>query len=173
MKITDRKTIYDGFFKVEKIILEHNGQQLQRDLVTNKDAVAALVFDTKQKQYILIEQYRLPARKPLLEIVAGLIDKENEGPESTIKREIEEEIGYAVDKLELISVFYSTPGSYTEKIWLYYAEVSRKVGEGGGLQEESEEIKTVAFSYEKLMAQSFEDAKTLVAVFWLKAKNAA
>lgn len=171
MEIKERKTIYDGFFKVESVTLEQEGQLLKRDLITPRNAVAALVFDTVKQEYILTEQYRLPAQKPLLEIVAGLLDKENEAHEAAIKREIEEEVGYAVDSLELITDFYSTPGSNSEKIWLYYAEVSRKIGDGGGVAAESENIKTVAFSPEKLFNCRFEDGKTLIAVQWAKCKR--
>ena len=170
MKIKDRQTIYQGFFKVEKVTVDANGHLLERDIVINRNAVAALVFDTQKQQYLLTEQFRVPPQKHLLEIVAGLLDKENEEPEAAIKREIEEELGYKTDKLELIETFYSTPGSYSEKVWLYYAEVSHKSGEGGGLAEEHENIKTVGFTREKLLSQQFEDAKTLIAVLWLQAR---
>jgi ADP-ribose pyrophosphatase len=170
VKIKDKKTVYDGFFKVESLTLEHDGKLLKRDLITARDAVAALVFDTVKQEYILIEQYRLPAQKPLIEIVAGLLDKENEKPEEAITREIEEEIGYAVDSLEPITNFYSTPGSNSEKIWLFYAEVSRKIGQGGGVATEDENIKTVCFSEKKLFQSNFEDGKTLIAVLWQKCK---
>src|SRR5687768_973670 len=100
VKITARKTIYDGFFKVEQVSVDHQGETLKRDMVTNKDAVAALVFNTVRQEYLLIEQYRVPADKPVLEIVAGLLDKPGENPEEAIKREIEEEVGFVVEKLE-------------------------------------------------------------------------
>ena len=172
MIIKDRKTLYKGFFSVEKVTAEQNGELIERDIVINKDAVAALVFDTSRQEYILTEQFRVPPQKNMLEIVAGLLDNENEKPETCIEREIKEEIGYAVDKLEFIQAFYSTPGSYSEKVWLYYAEVSRKIGKGGGLAEEHEEIKTVSFSRQKLLSHPIEDAKTLISVLWLKAKSA-
>ena len=172
MKIKDRITVYDGFFKVEKVFAEHKGEIIKRDIVINKNAVAALVFDTQKQEYILTEQFRMPAKKRLLEIVAGLLDKEDEDPETCIAREIEEEVGYAVDKLEFIQAFYSTPGSYSEKIWLYYAEVSKKTGAGGGVDAENEEIKTVSFSRQKLLSQKIEDAKTLIAVLWLQTRKA-
>ena len=108
----------------------------------------------------------------MLEIVAGLLDKEGEKPEECIKREIKEETGFAVDKLQFIQSFYSTPGSYSEKIWLYYAEVSSKTGKGGGVAEEHEEIKTVSFSRQKLLSQPIDDAKTLIALLWLQTKAA-
>ena len=171
MKITNRKTVYEGFFNVEKLTLEHEGQKLERDIYRNKDSVAALVYDTARKEFILIEQYRLAAERPLLEIVAGLMDKEGESPEKTIAREIEEETGYRPDRLEPIAVFYTSPGATAEKMYLYFAEVSERTGTGGGVETENEHINTLAFSAEKLKAQTFEDAKTLLAVNWLQARG--
>lgn len=171
MKIKNRETIYDGFFKVEKVTAEWQGETIERDLVINKNAVAALVYNTEKNEYLLTEQFRFPAGKPLIEIVAGLLDKPQESPETAIEREILEEIGYATDKLEFIATFYSTPGSYSEKVSLYYAEVSKQTGQGGGEASELEDIKTVAFSPEKLISFPFEDAKTLLAAWWVKANR--
>lgn len=171
MEIKSRQTIYQGFFNVEQVTVASQGELLQRDVVVNRDAVAALVYNTQTREYLLAEQYRVPAQKQLVEVVAGLLDKENEDPEAAIKREITEELGYETDRLELIRSFYSTPGSYTEKIWLYYAEVSRQTGPGGGLAEEHEAITTRRFSRENLLAEPLEDAKTLIAVLWLQTRT--
>lgn len=171
MKIKDRKTIYEGFFKVEKVTAELDGEEVERDVVTNKNAVAALVYNTVTNQFLLTEQYRFPAQKKLVEVVAGLLDKPDEAPEVAMKREISEEIGYETDKLEFIAGFYASPGSYSEKINLYYAEVSKKTGKGGGVAIEHEQIKTLAFSEEKLLSYPFEDAKTLLAAYWVKARK--
>ena len=170
MKITNREIVYKGFFNLEKITLEDEGETLAREIYRNGDAVAALVFDTDKQQYLLAEQYRIASDKKIVEVVAGLLDKENEDPEKAICREIEEEIGYKVDMLEPVSSFFTSPGACAEKLHLFYAEVSKKTGEGGGLASEHENIKTVAFTREELFSTNFEDAKTLIAVLWLRSR---
>lgn len=170
-KITNRETVYKGFHQVEKLTLKTENETLTREIYRNKNSVSALVYNTEKKEFILVEQYRLAAEKPLLEIVAGLLDHEGESAEETIKREILEETGFETDKLEKINEFYSSPGAVAEKMELFYAEVSRQTGEGGGVSSESETLKSVSFSKEKLLAANFEDAKTLIAVLWLKSRS--
>jgi ADP-ribose pyrophosphatase len=170
-EITNRETVYKGFHQVEKVTLKTKNETLTREIYQNKNAVAALVFNTKTKEFILVEQYRLAAEKSLIEIVAGLIDHEGESAEETIKREILEETGYETDRLEKINEFYTSPGAVAEKMELFYAEVSNQTGAGGGVASESETLKTVAFSLEKLHATKFEDAKTLIAILWYKCRS--
>src|SRR5689334_12848991 len=105
-KITSRETVYKGFHQVEKVTLKTEHETIEREIYRNKNAVAALVFNTEKNEFILVEQYRLAAEKPLLEIVAGLMDHEGESAEETVKREILEETGYETDKLEKINEFY-------------------------------------------------------------------
>ena len=54
------------------------------------------------------------------------------GMRDAMIREIEEEIGYGVDKITLIDEGFVSPGGTTEMISVYFAEVSDKVGQGGG-----------------------------------------
>jgi ADP-ribose pyrophosphatase len=169
-KISNRETAYKGFHSVEKVTLKTEHETLEREIYRNKNSVAALVFNTEKKEFILVEQYRLAAEKPLQEIVAGLLDHEGESAVETIKREILEETGFETDKLEKINEFYTSPGAVAEKMELFYAEVSRQTGAGGGVASENETLKTVVFSKEKLLATKFEDAKTLIAVLWLKSQ---
>src|SRR5215475_7340239 len=107
-----------------------------------------------------------------METVAGILD-EGETPESALKREVLEETGYAVETFEHIGTFYVSPGSSSERIILYYAEVSGQsnVGPGGGLESEGEDIETVELSLDDLerllRRHSVQDAKTIVAIQWL------
>ena len=48
------------------------------------------------------------------------------------------------------------------------SEVSKQVAEGGGLEEESEEIEIVELSREEVMSTRFMDAKTIIGVLYIK-----
>ena len=124
------------------------------------------MFDTSKQQYILTKQFRFGPEADLLEIAAGMIDR-GEAPEASIRREIHEELGYEVDSLTHIVDVWSSPGVSGETIAVYYAEVSRQTGHGGGLADEHEQIETVFFTREKLFAEPLQDAKTLLAVQWV------
>ncbi|MGV3503074.1 MAG: NUDIX domain-containing protein [Adhaeribacter sp.] len=171
MRIIDRKPVYDGFFKLYKLTIEDEGETYDREVFETGDAVAALVFDTKRRRFIFVEQFRPAVNQYLLELPAGLLDKKGESHQQALVREIEEETGYAVDRLEHILNFYPSPGGFAEKLHIFYAEVSHKTGEGGGAREENEKIKIIELTAEEVRTKTLVDAKTLIAVQWAQLKG--
>jgi ADP-ribose pyrophosphatase len=170
MQIVQRSRAYDGHFKVNLLTVEHGDQQLKREQFAPGKAVAALVYDTARQVYVLTRQFRIGPEAEILEIAAGMIDGE-EAPETAARREIHEELGYEVDRLEEIVAMWPSPGTSAEQITVYYAEVSRRTGEGGGLVEENENIEMVELSREQLEAEPFQDAKTVLAVQWARLRG--
>ncbi len=166
MKIIDKQLEYDGFFKLYKVKLEDEGKVLDRELFDTGQAVAALVFDTARQLYIFVKQYRMANNSKVLEVVAGMYDNPDESLEEAACREVEEETGYAVDKITPIASYYSSPGAFAEKISLFYAEVSQKKSAGGGLAEEHENIEIIEVAPPDLATLPIEDGKTLIAVQW-------
>lgn len=166
MKIIDRELAYDGYFKIQKLTVADGEKTFERELFERGHAVAALVLDTRKNKFVFVRQFRPGSASELLEVVAGMLDGKDASPEETIRREIKEEMGYEVDLLEPIRSFYSSPGACSEKIHLFYAEVSHKSGEGGGLAEENESIEMVEIEAKALADLQLEDAKSLVAVYW-------
>ncbi|MFB9864752.1 NUDIX hydrolase [Rufibacter immobilis] len=169
MRITKKDTVYQGHYRLQVYTVQDQGEEFKREVFQTGKAATALVYDTRQQKFIFAKQYRPAIEQDLVETVAGMLDSEDEKPEEAITREIEEEIGYAVDQLQPLYEFYPSPGAFSEKIYLFYAEVSRKTGEGGGKDEENESITTLALSPAELASYSFIDGKTLLAVEWAKA----
>ncbi|TXK49822.1 NUDIX hydrolase [Pontibacter qinzhouensis] len=169
MKIKDRKTIYEGFYTFRKLIIEQDGETFEREQFESGHAAAAIVYNTDKDAYLFVKQFRYSAGMELLEVVAGVV--EDHDPEKTIRKEIEEETGYAVDHVKHIWDFYTSPGACTEKVFLFYAEVSKKKSEGGGLDEEHEHLKVLELPMEDLLLQKWADAKTIIAVQWLAAQE--
>jgi nudix-type nucleoside diphosphatase (YffH/AdpP family) len=168
MEITQRRRVFDGHFKITELTATSpEGEQITRERFEPGRAVAALVFDTSKQQYIVTKQFRVGPEADLLEIAAGMIDKD-ESPETAVRRELQEELGYEVDELTEIVKMWPSPGTSGETITVYYAEVSRQTGAGGGLAEEHEHLEIVPFTREKLIAEQWQDAKTLLAVQWLQ-----
>ncbi|QKG54677.1 NUDIX hydrolase [Hymenobacter sp. BRD67] len=89
-----------------------------------------------------------------------------------MRREIHEELGYEIDQLTEIVTMWPSPGSSAETIGVYYAEVSRQTGPGGGLAEEHEQIEIVHLTREELAREKIRDAKTLVAMQWAQLHKA-
>lgn len=161
-----------GYMKVHKLVLQgKKNQEVSREYVNSKDAVCAVVFDTIKNKYIFVKQFRPGPKMNIIEIPAGMIDHVGEDEIGTMKREIEEEVGYAVDTInQIIKPYYTTPGKTNERLSTYFATVSRKIGQGGGLESENEEIDIVELTKEEIKKTDFVDGKTLLALSVLKLK---
>jgi nudix-type nucleoside diphosphatase (YffH/AdpP family) len=102
----------------------------------------------------------------MIEVCAGLLDKND--PITCIIKEAEEETGYKISNPKKVFELYSTPGAVTEKIHYFIAEYNNdlKVSNGGGLEEEHEEIEVMELPFSKAlkMISSGEicDAKTII-----------
>lgn len=172
MQIIERSRVFNGHYKVNQLIVQDGEHQLKREQFAPGKAVAALVYDTARQVYVLTRQFRIGPEADMLEIAAGMIDGA-EAPETAVRREIHEELGYEVDKLEEIVCIWPSPGNSAEEITIYYAEVSHKTGDGGGLAEENENIEMVELNWEALVAEQLRDAKSVIAVQWVRLQGKA
>lgn len=97
--------------------------------------------DDGVRHVILVSQYRVPLSRFCLEVPAGLIGDdggaEGEDAIDAAARELEEETGYHADRLEVLGEFYSSPGMVSECFTLLRASGLTRVGEGGGLEDET------------------------------------
>lgn len=164
MKIIEKTPAYKGHFTIYNLSIADGDEIIEREQFHRGNSVAALLYDTQKKKFVLVRQFRVGTEDYLTEVVAGSIEK-GDDPKSTILREIKEETGYKTDCLQLICSFYMSPGSNTEKLFLYYAEVSEKQGEGGGNKNEHEKTETVYLD-EITNPYMFEDAKTIIGFEW-------
>lgn len=167
--IIDRKPKYQGYLNIDEITYRtKSGKEGKRELMVRKNAVAALLYDTVKEKYILISQWRPGSASDIVEVVAGTLDKPGEDPRDAMIREIEEEVGYATDSIKLIDECYMSPGGSSEVITIYFCEVSKKIGAGGGVPGELEEIDTIEMDRDELLSTRFKDAKTIIAVNWAR-----
>lgn len=170
MKIREKKSVFKGFYELFRVKLEeeNSGKIIDREQFNLFDSVAALVWDTQLQKVVLVKQFRVGAEKELLEIPAGKRDVEGEAATTTAIREIEEEIGYRTDSIKEIANFYTTPGPVTERMTLFYAEVSHQIGPGGGVKDEHENIELIKMDATTFLQTTFEDAKTIIAQQWFQ-----
>jgi ADP-ribose pyrophosphatase len=94
-----------------------DGRQSTREIVEHDDCIAVVAVDADDN-ILLVEQYRKPVERDLLEIPAGGID-EGEDAETAVIREMREETGFRPGKLVRLGGFYSAPGYATEYLYLY------------------------------------------------------
>ena len=96
-----------------------SGKKTTRDVVEHNDCVAVVALD-EQNNILLVRQFRHAVDRFLLEIPAGGIDP-GEEPLDSVRRELQEEIGYFPRKIDKLGGFYSIPGYGTEYLHCFLA----------------------------------------------------
>ncbi|TYB74006.1 NUDIX domain-containing protein [Bizionia myxarmorum] len=184
-QILKEDILFDDFFQIKKAKITHdlfNGDtvDVERFCFERGDSVAILLYEKDTDSLLFTKQFRYPTIKEtdgwILELTAGSIEP-NEEPEHRVLKEVEEEIGYQVNNIEFISSFFVSPGGTSERIFLYYSEVtaSNKVFEGSGMINEKEDIQLVKIKTQEVFdltkKNHFQDAKTLIGIQWFMANK--
>jgi ADP-ribose pyrophosphatase len=98
--------------------------------------VVVIVAVTEDRKLVLVEQYRPPVGKRVIELPAGLVgDIEGQRDESMATaalRELEEETGYRAREMVLMSEGPIAVGVSDEILSFFQARGLTRVGEGGG-----------------------------------------
>ncbi|MCD6390692.1 MAG: NUDIX hydrolase [Dehalococcoidia bacterium] len=96
-----------------------NGKETTRDVVEHSDCIAVVALD-EQDNVLLVRQFRYPVGRFLLEIPAGGVDP-GEEPIDSVRRELQEEVGYLPRKIDKLGGFYTVPGYGTEYLHCFLA----------------------------------------------------
>jgi len=134
-EITNREVVYEGYSNIEKVTVTSDDKSYSREILMTNNTVAAIIKDTVKNTYIFVQQYRAAAEGMMVEVVHGNVD-EGEKQEEALKREIMEETGYKVDYMNHVFDFFQSPGRMSGICSLFYVEVSERVHEGGGIDNE-------------------------------------
>ena len=110
------------------------------------DINAVVILAESEGKVILIDQPRVGPDCRCVELPAGLVgdDDPNATPETTAIKELEEETGYTAERVERLGEFYASPGMLSESFTLVRAHGIRKIGEGGGDDNEDINVHLVA-----------------------------
>lgn len=186
VEVHKKELIYDGFFKMQKLVLSHarfagGTVQVTRELFLRDDAVCVLLYDAPREKVVLVEQFRIGAldhpRSPwLLELVAGIVEC-GESAEDVARREAHEEAGAVLGEIVPITRYLVSPGGANEYISLFCAQVD-SAGMGGvfGLVSEGEDIKVHVLPCDQVFAMvhngQIDNAASIIALQWLQLNRA-
>jgi nudix-type nucleoside diphosphatase (YffH/AdpP family) len=142
-----------------------------RESYQRSNSASVLLYSLSQRSIVLVRQLRYPAYVDgyddlMIEAAAGLLD--NAAPEERIRLEAEEETGYRLHAVRKIFEAYMSPGALTEKMHFFVAEYDpgMRVGAGGGLADEGEDIEVLELSFDEALAMISDgrivDAKTIM-----------
>ncbi|MBB5353705.1 ADP-ribose pyrophosphatase [Haloferula luteola] len=102
----------------------------------NSDAAVGVLAVTSDAKVLLVEQFRIPMQKRVIEIPAGLVGDEEEfrGEDlsETARRELIEETGYQAESMVPLMSSPTSAGMTCETTHLFLASGLTRVGPGGG-----------------------------------------
>ncbi len=134
--------------KSAKVTVLKEGQYLRLlstegwEFVSRKNCTGVVIILalTEDRKVILVEQYRKPLGRRVIEFPAGLINDRNmkrlESVLTAAKRELFEEAGYRARRMSTVVEGPSSGGSSADMLTMVRAEGLRKVGQGGGVDGE-------------------------------------
>jgi len=182
VEIVGREVAYEGWLTLSiTSIRMADGGIMRREVVEHGKATAVLAYDPERRTAMLVRQLRAPVymtagEETLLEVVAGMLDDGTDAP-TTARREAMEEAGLRLGELEFVANAWPSPGMLTERLSLFLAPYSAgdRVGKGGGLAEEHEQIEIVEMPLRDLATLVDEgriyDMKTLALVQSLRVRK--
>jgi nudix-type nucleoside diphosphatase (YffH/AdpP family) len=156
-------------------------QQQSREAYDRGNGAVILLYNKESQTVILTRQFRIPTyingneSGMLIEACAGLLDKDS--PQDCIRRETEEETGYQIQEAKKIFEAYMSPGSVTEILHFFIAEYTNnmKVADGGGLEEEEENIEILEIKMQDALAMiksgEIKDGKTIMLLQYIRLNN--
>lgn len=136
---SDKNVVYSGRFY--DFVVENGWEYLRP---SGFDDVVVIVPVTNSGMLVLVEQYRVPAERKVIELPAGLVgDLDEYGGENiveTARRELVEETGYSADRFEIVADSPPSAGSNTLSVKMVLATGLEKTGPGGGVKGESIQV---------------------------------
>lgn len=168
---TGGETVYHG--RIVNVRMDTvrlcDGREAKREVVEHPGGVVILPID-HDGRVIVVRQYRYAMGQVMTELPAGKLEAdERDDPASAALRELREEIGAIPGSFESLGALCSSPGIFTEKLYLYLARDLRftapEPDEGEFLEIERVPFDTLT---EQILRGEITDAKTVAAV--LKAR---
>jgi 8-oxo-dGTP pyrophosphatase MutT (NUDIX family) len=165
----DSRTVWEGQIATVHVdrVRYDDGDEAERERVSHPGAVAVVAHDG-ERVFLVRQPREAVDEQSLVELPAGKLDAEGEGPLETAKRELAEEIGKGARTWRHLTTFYTSPGFVEEVCHVY---VATDLYDESAEAEEDERIEIVEAPLADLDAviEGCHDAKTLVGLLWFRA----
>lgn len=107
----------------------------------HSDSCVGILAVTPEDEIILVEQFRIPMQRHVIEVPAGLVGDEpeflGEALAETARRELLEETGYRAGTIVPLIASPTSAGMSSEYVHLFHAKDLVRENEGGGVAGEN------------------------------------
>jgi len=181
VRIIEEKLLADDWARLTKYTIDFTrrdgaSERQIRQVYDRGNGAGILPIDRERGTVLLVRQFRMPAylnprsgageRGMLIEVCAGLLDAND--PETAIRKEAEEELGFRLNSVQKVFDAYMSPGSVSERLSLFVAEYTPadRISAGGGAIDEGEDIEVLEMPLTRAFALvqdgTIADAKTIM-----------
>ncbi|MEM8762996.1 MAG: GDP-mannose pyrophosphatase NudK [Bacteroidota bacterium] len=178
-----KELLSDNWYSLEKVTFEYQKADGEwetqiREAYDRGNGAVILLYNKAKQSVVLTRQFRMPTylngneTGMMIEACAGILEKGN--AEETIRMEVEEETGYRITEVQKVFESYMSPGSVTEILYFFLGEYEddMKVSEGGGAEDETENIEVLELLFtealEMVKTGEIKDAKTIMLLQYAK-----
>lgn len=165
-KIVKREKVLETPYMevLRETVRPQDGQEFTH-IFTKHPGSCVVVPLEENENVILVNQYRHPIRAYSLEVVAGRLESGDLVKEA--RRELEEEIGYTCENLELIGTFFASNSNTDEKAYIFLAQKLNKTKKNREQTEYMSETLLINLekAIEKISKGEITDAHTIIALF--------
>ena len=182
IRIVRKDILSEQFYRLSNVTFEQQRQDgtcqtEQREVYESASGAAALLYNRERGTVVLTRQFRIGAHLAghdgfLLEAAAGMLDDAD--PAERVRAEIREETGYDIARVEKVLELFASPSTITERVHYFLAEYAQsgRADEGGGKEEEGEDIEVVEIGFDealrKVASGEICDAKTVILLQYLQ-----
>ena len=131
-------------------VLTTHGYEIPEYYVLDAPDVVVMLALTTDRRALLVRQYRHPIRRAVLELPAGVMEPSDRSPRLAAERELREETGYEVGRLELLGRLSPSPARQSNTTHCFLALDCRLTGQPGG--DPTEQIRLQRVSLAELRA---------------------
>jgi ADP-ribose pyrophosphatase len=176
MQSMARELLFEG--KHLRLVRDGRWEYAER---TKASGAAVIVALTDENHLILIEQFRVPIGKRVIELPAGLVGDldgaEQEDMAEAARRELIEETGYDAGEMTFLTMGPPTAGLATELVSFFLATKLKRVGAGGGDETEQIQVHEVplvevpAWIHDRASADLLVDPKVYAGLYFAGAAS--